>query len=108
MFSASMSRFCGDGRPRAVDLGDGEELVVASSFEAAEGVLAVRVREEDFKAAKKAVRDVMLWRCVGKSLGCDSREALVKAFEEACRDTAARRGISDDVWMRSVVDSAGR
>ena len=102
-----MSRFCGNGWPRGLKLGDGDELVVASSFEAAEAVSAVREREEDLKVAKKAARDVVLWRCAGNSLGLDSREAFVRAFEEACRDTATRQGMQVNVWIRSLLDSAG-
>ena len=73
-----------------------DELVVASCLEAAEGLAALGIRKEDvrdrerkeaLKAAKKAVRDVLLWRCTGNALGLDSREALVRAFEEACRHT---------------------
>ncbi len=73
-----------------------DELVVASCLEAAEALAALGIRKEDvrdrerkeaLKAAKKAVRDVLLWRCTGNALGLDSREALVRAFEEACRHT---------------------
>lgn len=73
-----------------------DELVVASCLEAAEALAAIGIRKEDvrdrerkeaLKAAKKAVRDVLLWRCTGNALGLDSREALVRAFEEACRHT---------------------
>ena len=73
-----------------------DELVVASCLEAAEALAALgipkedvrdRERKEALKAAKKAVRDVLLWRCTGMALGLDSREALVRAFEDACRHT---------------------
>ena len=73
-----------------------DELVVASCLEAAEALAALGIRKEDvrdrerkeaLKAAKKAVRDVLLWRSTGNALGFDSREALVRAFEEACRHT---------------------
>ena len=73
-----------------------DELVVASCLEAAEALAALGIRKEDvrererkeaLKAAKKVVRDVLLWRCTGNALGLDSREALVRAFEEACRHT---------------------
>ena len=75
-----------------------DELVVASCLEAAEALAAIGIRKEDvrdrerkeaLKAAKKAVRDVLLWRCAGNALGLDSREALVRACEEACRHTHA-------------------
>ena len=46
-----------------------------------------RERKEALKAAKLAVRNVILWRCYGNALGLDSREALVRAFEEACKHT---------------------
>ena len=73
-----------------------DELAVASCLEAAEALAALGMRKEDIrdrerkealKAAKKAVRDVLLWRCTGNALGLDSREALVRAFEDACRHT---------------------
>ena len=73
-----------------------DELIVAACLEAAEGLAALGIRKEDvrdrerkeaLKAAKKACRDVLLWRCTGVALGLDSREALVRAFEEACRHT---------------------
>jgi hypothetical protein len=73
-----------------------DELIVAACLEAAEALAALGVRKEDvrdrerkelLKAAKKAVRDVILWRCTGNALGLDSREALVRTFEEACRHT---------------------
>jgi hypothetical protein len=73
-----------------------DELVVASCMEAAEALAALGIRKEDvrdrehkeaLKAAKKAVRDVLLWRCTGHALGLDSREALVRSFEEAVRHT---------------------
>ena len=72
-----------------------DELVAASCLEAAEALAALGIRKEDvprdrprkqlLKRAKKAVREVLLWRCTGNALGLDSREALVRAFEEACR-----------------------
>ena len=73
-----------------------EELVVASCLEAAEGLAALgarkadirdRDKKEQLKAAKQAARDVLLWRCTGSALGLDSREALVRCFEETCRHT---------------------
>jgi hypothetical protein len=73
-----------------------DELIVASCLEAAEALAALGVRKEELrdrekkeqlKAAKKAARDVLLWRCTGSALGLDSREALVRCFEEACRHT---------------------
>ena len=72
------------------------EHVVASCLEAAEALAALgnsktnahnRDQKEALKRAKKAVRDVLLWRCTGNALGLDSREAMVRAFEEACRHT---------------------
>ena len=74
----------------------GEELVVASCLESAEAVAGLCLRKEDLrdrnkkellKALKKAARDVLLWRCTGSALGLDSREALVRCFEKACRHT---------------------
>jgi hypothetical protein len=73
-----------------------DELVVASCLEAAEALAALGIRQSDIrdrerkellKAAKKAVRDALLWRCTGSEMGLDSREALVRAFEEAIRHT---------------------
>ena len=73
-----------------------DALIVASCLEAAEALAALGIRKEDvrdrerkeaLKAAKKAVRDVLLWRCTAIALGLDSREALVRAFEKACRHT---------------------
>ena len=73
-----------------------DDLVSAGCVEAAEALAALGMRKEDLssseakevlKAAKKEVRDVLLWRCCGNALGLDSREALVRAFEEACRHT---------------------
>ena len=74
-----------------------EELVYASAIEAAEGLAALNMHRSDLrdrwkkelvKAAKKAVRDVILWRCTGCALGLDSREAMVRAFEDVCHHTA--------------------
>ena len=73
-----------------------DELIVASCKEAAEALAALGIRKEDvrdrerkeaLKAAKLALRNVILWRCYGNALGLDSREALVRAFEEACKHT---------------------
>ena len=73
-----------------------QELVVASCSEAAEALAALGIRKEDLrdrerkealKLAKKVVRDILLWRCASYALGLDSREALVRAFEESCRHT---------------------
>ena len=73
-----------------------DELVVASCLEAAEALAALGIRSKDvrdkerkeaLKLAKKAVRDILLWRCTGNALGLDSREALIRAFEEACGHT---------------------
>ena len=73
-----------------------DELVAASCLEAAEALAALGIRKEDvrererkeaLKAAKKSVRDVLLWRCAGNALGLDSREGVVRACEEACRHT---------------------
>ena len=73
-----------------------DELVVASCLSAAEALAALGIRKEGvierehkeaLKAAKKAVRDVLLWRCTGLALGLDSLKALVRAFEDACRHT---------------------
>jgi hypothetical protein len=71
------------------------QLAMASCSEAALGLAELcRVRKEDlrdkekkegWKKAKKAARDVLLWRCTGNVLGLDSREALVKCFELVCR-----------------------
>ena len=70
------------------------ELAVASSEEAAEALNAIDIPKEDVrdrdrweavKAAKKAVRDVLLWLCAGNALGLDSREAMVRAFQQAVR-----------------------
>ena len=61
-------------------------------MEAAEALAALGIKKEDvrdrdrkeaLKAAKKAVRDVLLWRCTGNALGLDSREALVRAFGQS-------------------------
>lgn len=69
------------------------EQAVSSTLEAAEALSALSIRKEEvrdrerkelLKAAKKAVRDVLLWRCFGSSLGLDSREALVRSFEHCC------------------------
>ena len=73
-----------------------DELVVASCLEAAEALAALGVRSKDvrekemkaaLKLAKKVVRDILLWRCTGNALGLDSREALIRAFAEACGHT---------------------
>ena len=72
------------------------EHVVASCLEAAEALAALgnsntnahnREQKEALKLAKKAVRDVLLWRCTGNALGLDSRDAMVRAFEETCHHT---------------------
>ena len=73
-----------------------DELVVASSLQAAEPLAALGMRSKDFrereqkealKLAKKAVRDILLGRCTGNALGLDSREAIIRTFEEACGHT---------------------
>ena len=75
-----------------------DELVVASCLEVAEMQAALGIRQEEvrdrerkevLKAAKKVVRDVIIWRCICKSLGLVSREALVSAFEETVRGACA-------------------
>ena len=74
-----------------------EELAVASCLEAAEMLAALGVRKEELrgdrdkkeavKAAKKAARDVLLWRSCGCELGLDNKDAMIRCFEEACRHT---------------------
>ena len=73
-----------------------DELVAASCIEAAEALAVLRIMKEDvrgreakeaLKTALAAVRDVIMWRCAGNELGMDSREAMVRAFQEACRHT---------------------
>ena len=73
-----------------------DDLVSAGCLEAAEALAALGIRKEAvrdpeskqlLKAAKKVVRRVLMWRCCGNALGLDSLEALVRAFEEACRHT---------------------
>jgi hypothetical protein len=66
-----------------------EELVVASCLEAAEALAALGVRKEDLrdrekkeqlKAAKKAARDVLLWRCTVTSVfTCPARKLTCPA-----------------------------
>ena len=46
-----------------------------------------REKKERLKKSKKAARDVLLWRSTGYVLGLDSREALVRCFEQVCRHT---------------------
>ena len=69
---------------------------MASCLEAAGALAALGMRVKDvreaelkkaLKLAKKVVRDILLWRCTGNALGLDSREALIRAFEEACCHT---------------------
>ena len=50
-------------------------------------MLVEKELKEALKLAKKFVRDILLWRCTGNALGLDSREALIRAFEEACGHT---------------------
>ena len=73
-----------------------DELSEASCSKAAEALAALgirkeqvrdRERKETWKAARLAVRDVILLRCIGRVLGLDSREALVRAFEAAVQHT---------------------
>ena len=73
------------------------DLVMAACAKTAEALAALnmdkvelqnqRDKKELLKAAKKSVRDVLLWRSVGSVLGMDSREGLVACFENACRYT---------------------
>ncbi|CAE8643992.1 unnamed protein product, partial [Polarella glacialis] len=74
-----------------------DQMAAASALEASEALAALRVPKDELrdretkellKAAKKAVRDVVLWRCCGSANGLDSREALVRAFEAATRQTS--------------------
>ena len=73
-----------------------EELMCTSAVEAAEALAALNMhrsnlrerRKKDLVKAAKKVRDVILWRCTACVLGLDSREAMVQAFEDACRNTA--------------------
>ena len=73
-----------------------DELIVASCSEAAEALAALSISMKDvrdgdckeaLKAAKLAVRDVLLWRCTGNTLGLDSMKALVRAFQQAVKHT---------------------
>ena len=46
-----------------------------------------RAAKESVKKTKKCIRDALLWRCSGVALGLESRAALERAFEKACRYT---------------------
>ena len=98
---------------------------MASCLEAAEalaflGMKVKDVREKDLKQAlklaKKIVRDILLWRCAGNALGLDSREALIRAFEETCSHTHCdentdsqlsngyrriHEGLATNTWVRN-------
>ena len=71
-------------------------LGMPSCLKAAEALASLGMRVKDvrekelkqaLKLAKKIVRDILLWRCAGNALGLDSREALIRAFEETCSHT---------------------
>ena len=42
-------------------------------------------KDEVVKGGKSGLRSMLLWRCAGWKLGLDEREALDRAFDEACR-----------------------
>ena len=46
-----------------------------------------RAAKESVKMTKKCIRDALVWRCSGIPLGLDSRAALERAFEKACKHT---------------------
>ncbi|CAE8619607.1 unnamed protein product [Polarella glacialis] len=71
-------------------------MAAASALEASEALAAFRVPKDELrdretkellKAARKAVRDVVPWRCCGTANGLDSRQALVRAFQAATEPT---------------------
>jgi len=68
----------------------------ASAIEASEALALLRVPKDELrdretkallKAAKLAVRNIVVWRCCGCAKGLDSREAMVRAFEVATMGT---------------------
>ena len=69
---------------------------MASCIQAAEALVALGMRIQDvgakekkeaLKLGKKVVWDIHLWRCTGKVWALDSREALIRIFQEACGHT---------------------
>ena len=70
-----------------------DELIMAGCVAAAEALAALCIRKEDvpfaerenLKSSKKSLRNLILWRCSGISIGMDSIDALLRIVNEACR-----------------------
>ena len=69
------------------------EQAVSSSLEATEALAALNVAKEEIggrdnkellKDVKKSVRDILLWRCFGRSLSMESK-GLTETFEHCCQ-----------------------
>jgi hypothetical protein len=59
------------------------------------------------KAVKKAARDVLLWRCIGKHRGLDRSEALFRFCEEIVRGTRCDENVVTQLrnaWARITQD----
>ena len=72
------------------------DQIVSSTVEAARALAVLgsvtksevgpsRDKKELLKAAKKSVRDLLIWRCFGITLGLDSKEAWIRSFEHCSR-----------------------
>lgn len=72
-----------------------EELSMASCMVAAEALAVMSVKKDGWnrdmkellKAAKKSLRDLIVWRSCGKELGLVNKEAVHTCFVDACRHT---------------------
>ena len=85
----------------------GTELIKAACLEAAKGLADLVAMEgvsekdpwvyETLKAAKKSMRDVILWFCVGVVGGLDSKEALNILFQDICKQAGCDGHARDDL-----------
>ena len=73
-----------------------EQMSAASAMEAGAALGSLRVpkgdlRDGDFKellkTVKRCVRNVLVWRCCGQSMGLDSKAAMLRNFTEATRQS---------------------
>jgi hypothetical protein len=64
-----------------------EVAVALAALNVPKKELPDKVTKDLLKAAKKAVRNVCLWRAAGTVMGMDSTEALVRAFQAATQGT---------------------
>ena len=82
-----------------------DELIMAGCVVAAEALAILCIRKEDvlprqwenLKAAKRSVRNLIIWRCAGLSIGLDRVEAVLRIAEEACRHSGVDKNATAEL-----------